>query len=500
MINKYRSILELSNEEAKAFFLKKESYSSIELPPYFIFDDLLKNVSKIIGNKKSSDLRRANPRNYEKLNYTLFSNKDGKYAWRPLQLIHPAIYVSLVNEITQVSHWNTIKERFEKFRENKKIRCLSLPVESLTVEKDKAAQISQWWVKIEQQSIELSLDFEYIMNTDITDCYGSIYTHSIPWALHTKEIAKLGKNRNNTELIGVVIDNHIQDMSYGQTNGIPQGSTLMDFIAEMVLGYADFELSKKISKITDYCILRYRDDYRIFVNNPQEGEKILKLLTEVMIDLGMKLNQFKTVVSNDVIRSSIKADKLHWMEKVRILGNHQKYLLMIHNHSQQFPNSGSLIKPLSDFYLDLIKKKKVFDVMPMISIAVDIAFYNPRTYPIVFAILSKLISFLDNDNERGKICKKIINKFDKIPNTNLVKVWLQRISMNYQDFELNEPLCRLASNLETKIWNNEWISISKLKKILDGNGIIDHELKNNINPIIPIKEVELFVNRASTYY
>jgi hypothetical protein len=29
----------------------------------------------------------------------------------------------------------------------------------------------------------------------------------------------------------------MQGMNYGQTNGIPQGSVLMDFIAEMVLGF-----------------------------------------------------------------------------------------------------------------------------------------------------------------------------------------------------------------------------------------------------------------------
>jgi hypothetical protein len=32
-------------------------------------------------------------------------------------------------------------------------------------------------------------------------------------------------------------------MNNGQTNGIPQGSVLMDFIAEMVLGYIDECLS-----------------------------------------------------------------------------------------------------------------------------------------------------------------------------------------------------------------------------------------------------------------
>ena len=38
-------------------------------------------------------------------------------------------------------------------------------------------------------------------------------------------------------------------MRYGQTNGIPQGSVLMDFISEMVLGYIDKLLEEKISNI-----------------------------------------------------------------------------------------------------------------------------------------------------------------------------------------------------------------------------------------------------------
>ena len=64
--------------------------------------------------------------------------------------------------------------------------------------------------------------------------------------MHTKETAK--KDRNKKELIGNSIDRNIQSMQYGQTNGIPQGSTLMDFIAEMVLGYIDLELSEAIEK------------------------------------------------------------------------------------------------------------------------------------------------------------------------------------------------------------------------------------------------------------
>ena len=43
------------------------------------------------------------------------------------------------------------------------------------------------------------------------------------------------------------------------------------------------ELFSKCS-IGDYQILRYVDDYRIFVNSPEDGRVILKCLTETMFD------------------------------------------------------------------------------------------------------------------------------------------------------------------------------------------------------------------------
>lgn len=118
-----------------------------------------------------------------------------------------------------------IIERFKEYQQNDKIECHSLPMVSESEEKtDKESQIFTWWQMIEQKSINLSLDYRYVLQTDITDCYSSIYTHSIPWSIHTKEEAKKKKNRTNNSLVGIAIDNHIQDMSYGQTNGIPQGS------------------------------------------------------------------------------------------------------------------------------------------------------------------------------------------------------------------------------------------------------------------------------------
>ena len=305
---KSRSILDLTSTEARAFLLKHESYCNTELPPYFQFGEMLEGVKEalLIKPPYRTKNERRHLRELDGVNYRILKNRDGRYGWRPLELIHPALYVSLVNSITKPNNWKQICQRFDCFRDNPKIKCLSLPVESLMREKDVAVQIGQWWEEVEQKSIELSLDYEFLTQTDIADCYPGIYTHSIAWALHTKTTAK--KCRSNGDLLGNVIDNHIMDMTRGQTNGIHQGSVLMDFIAEIVLGYADSILAEKLEqqRIGDYQILRYRDDYRIFVNSTQNGDRILKCLAEVMIELGLRLNPAKTTASSEVIRSSIK--------------------------------------------------------------------------------------------------------------------------------------------------------------------------------------------------
>jgi len=496
------SVLELSGAEARRFFLKAESYCSVDLPPYFVFDNMIARVREQLDGKTLASLSN-NPRDYDDVNYTILNNKDGKYAWRPFQLIHPALYVSLVHHITENNNWKLITDRFGRFAENEKIRCLSLPVVSQSKEKDKAEQVSHWWHEVEQRSIELALEYDSLLETDITDCYGAIYTHSIAWALHTKTEAKKRENRTNLDLIGNQIDKHIQDMRHGQTNGIPQGSALMDFIAEMVLGYADLKLSEKIQSagIADYLILRYRDDYRIFVNNPRDGEQIVKLLTEVAISLGLKLNPSKTRASDDVVRASIKADKIAWFSRKKSEKSLQKHLLIIHDHALQFPNAGSLSVALQDYYNRLSRVNKLLDEpLPLISIVVDIAYHNPRTYAVCAAILSKLLTFLKN-NDKKSVLEKIRRRFSNIPNTGHLQIWLQRISQpEFQDMQYDEPLCQLVAGDAATLWNLDWISSSGLKQAIDAGSIVDRERLEKIETIIPSEEFELFIRKQMEGY
>ena len=413
-------------------------------------------------------------------------------------MIHPALYISLVNNITQGDHWKLICDRFRQFANDPKINCLSLPIESMTDEKDKAELIIQWWRDVEQKSIELALDYEFIIQTDIVDCYPAIYTHSIAWALHTKPKAKA--NRDDKNLIGNIIDSHIQDMRQGQTNGIPQGSVLMDLIGEMVLGYADTELIEQVKQqgIEDYRILRFRDDYRIFVANRQDGERILKCLAEVMIELGLKLNPTKTGISGEVLRSSIKDDKFSWMFRRQSDRNLQRHLLIIYDHGMKYPNSGSLEIALNSYYKRLRGIKKYERPLPLISIVVDIAYRNPRTYPITSAILSKLFSFLETSGEKQTVIEKIKRKFSQLPNTGHMEIWLQRISHSFAPHtDFNEPLCKLVCQEGDRIWNSDWISYKDLRLAIDAKKIVHQGKLDEMSPVVSVEEVELFRSNYS---
>lgn len=490
-----KNILDLNEKEAREFFLKQESYVKFDLPLYFSFQELIDKLNKKLTDKNLSDFRDSSPREFDDVNYKLITNKDGKYAWRPFSLINPVIYVSLVHKITEKQNWESIQEKFKTFQINKKIECHSLPmVADKDDENDKKSQIYTWWQKIEQKSISLALDYKYALETDISDCYGSIYTHSISWAIHTKEIAK--KNRKNS-LLGNAIDNHLQDMRYGQTNGIPQGSVLMDFIAEIILGFVDLELTEKLSilKITNYKILRYRDDYRIFTNNPFESEQITKLLSEILSEFGLKLNTDKTKATDNIIKSSIKPDKRYWIINKRVAGSKQKWLVQLFLLSEQYPNSGTLDTQMREF-LNVLKKSKKKDsnIESLISLTSEIAFRNPRVYPSAVAILSLLINQIDEKDSKKEIVNRIRKKFLQIPNSSLLKIWLQRLYMKIDEtIEYDEPLCKKVIDENEKIWNCDWLNKS-IKDIVDKTSIIENKKVEKLKEVISNKEIKLIVS------
>lgn len=491
-----KSVLELNHTEAKAFFLKHESYFNADLPPYFNFEKVLSVVADELKEMPLKSLWNEKPGDSEGVNHVIIANKDGQLSWRPFQLIHPVLYVDLVREITKQENWDKLKSRFLTMHGCDNIQCLSMPLEASENTKDRAEQVSQWWQGVELKSVEYSLDYEYLYETDIADCYGSFYTHSIAWAVEGKAVAKADRTKKN---LGNYIDNAIQNMQHGQTNGIPQGSVLMDFIAELVLGYVDLQIAEKINDgdITNFKILRYRDDYRVFVNSSEEGEKILKLLSEVLTDLGLRLNSNKTRFSSDIVGASIKEDKKAWIVSKGFHRNLFKHVMLIKRHADLFPNSGSLAVALSKFHQRTLKLEEAdITSQAIISVIVDIAYKNPRTYPVCFAILSKFISLLD-DQSQNNLIEKIQNKFTKLNNVGYMEVWFQRAIKNkLDDVDLSEPLCKLVKGEQVNIWNSAWISSNALKRIMGAADIIDKNKLDEAEPVINSLEFNLFAQAS----
>lgn len=498
-----KTILELSHAEANECFLKQESYCSVELPKYFNFQPLLDALSKNgnIGNIPLKDAKKLND-----INYKFLSNKDGKYSWRPIQLINPVIYVNLVNKITKEENWNLIVDRFKKLQENENIRCYSIPTVSTDCTKsNKALNIQNWWQQIEQQSLELSLDYSCLMNTDIADCYSSIYTHTIPWALHGEKIIKndfLFPSNPKKKYLGNDIDITIQSMQFSQTNGIPQGSLLMDFIAEIILAYSDAKLSfkiknyKRINHLGDFKILRYRDDYRIFASNQETLIKIAKLLTETLFELNFKLNSQKTFITENIVSDVIKPDKLYWNEAKQGGKTLQKHLFLIHSLAEKHPNSGSLSTALTKFLEEKIYPIKLFqeeNSKVLVSILVDIAFKSPRTYPVITAILSKILSLELQVKTTEEILKSIENKFDRIPNVGHLQIWLQRLTIKIdRNKNYTEKLCKKVTNNDTELWNSSWLNNQSLKDIIINNPIIDEQKIDEMEQVIEPNEIKIF--------
>ena len=508
MSGKYeKSILEMTSKEARAYFLKSNSYFSGNLPSYFDFTDILKKVTDLLGKHNLNEFWYRKPSSVSNVNRKILMNKDGKYAWRQLQIIHPFIYVDLVNIITDHENWEIIQKNFSEFdntSNDSKIRCISIPKQSKSKISDTGNTILGWWKNSEQAMIKYALDYEYCLQTDITDCYPSMNTHSIFWALHGENHVK----KNDKTLLGNRIDESIQYMQNMQTTGLPQGSVLMDFIAEIILGYSDKLLRKKLDIEginSDFQIIRFRDDYKIFSNSKEEVERILKALSTVLYDLNLRLNSSKTYLYNDVILDGIKLDKLYWTTKYESFVNYfplketivefknneipededdqfdnsldnkyemkpfykisiQKHLLQIKILGDKFPNCGQLKKALTDLYkYRILAMKKPTDIDQLVSILVSIMLKNPTTIQHCTVILGRILDFYKEDPNRiYEIIEKIRRKYNKLPNTDLVEIWLQRftdlLGEQSHDFKYKSEICTFVDeNPESFFWNSEWL-------------------------------------------
>ncbi|MCW5599407.1 MAG: RNA-directed DNA polymerase [Nitrosomonas sp.] len=139
--------------------------------------------------------------------------------------------------------------------------------------------------KIEEIELEWMAGAKYLVKADIASCFPSIYTHSIPWALHGKDQAKESNKRAG--LAGNFLDKVTQSIRDKQTNGLLIGPHSSNVISEIVLTSIDVNLQEKgYSRVS-----RHIDDYTFYALSHEEAERFVK-------DLGMCLRAFEMSIND----------------------------------------------------------------------------------------------------------------------------------------------------------------------------------------------------------
>ncbi len=130
----------------------------------------------------------------------------------------------------------------------------------------------------------------HVLQTDISRFYHSIYTHSIPWALHTKAVAK--RNRGHG-LLGNRLDFLLRASNDGQTVGIPIGPDTSLVVSEIVMQACDRSLLAELPTLQGY---RYIDDYELAFSTRTEAEDAFHVLERHLREFELALNPLKTSV------------------------------------------------------------------------------------------------------------------------------------------------------------------------------------------------------------
>lgn len=213
---------------------------------------------------------------------------------RVFSIQHPFNYHDIVFHLIEA--WETVIDHI--FHNDLKIFSYSLPipVNARAVGKlgslRSGRMIYEWIEMAENDMVAEAHKFNFIIRADITNFYNSVYTHSIGWALHGREVAFADKD---FKLTGNKVDKLIQYANDARTNGIPVGFALSDLIAEIILTSIDRKVSSKLKAI-NFVGTRFKDDYRILCNSEEEAKKILKVLSDELVEFNLLINEHKTKV------------------------------------------------------------------------------------------------------------------------------------------------------------------------------------------------------------
>ena len=259
---------------------------SEKLPPCFTSEGLSGHVPNTLlklttenDEKKLDTLLKK--REHDFIRYELLRHVTTR---RQIGIPHPESHI--VQCLGLKRHWEKIKRHCAK---------PATPVSRLFVRKTATKHVFRMNYEGKERSENEEADISkmtgayYVARTDISNCFSSIYTHSIPWALHGRSKSK--KNRS-TLLEGNLLDKVTQGTRDGQTNGLLVGPHPSNIVSEIILTKIDNEMIQKGYE----RFRRYIDDYTFYAKTHDEAENFIHDLRMQLREYELLLNENKTEI------------------------------------------------------------------------------------------------------------------------------------------------------------------------------------------------------------
>ena len=140
--------------------------------------------------------------------------------------------------------------------------------------------------------------YDAMVQLDVSKCFDSIYTHSLPWAVLGKDQTKFSLDESKATF-GGRFDAVMQNLNHKETNGIVIGPEFSRIFAEIILQSVDAELITQLAEgnnlthKVDYEIFRYVDDFFVFYNEESTQLQIFETLQEILKSKKLNINTAK---------------------------------------------------------------------------------------------------------------------------------------------------------------------------------------------------------------
>lgn len=172
---------------------------------------------------------------------------------------------------------------------------LSKPIHSPDL--DRAVAIASH-SELESARLSRLARYRFVARTDISRFYHTIYTHSIPWAVHGRAVAKADRKPASANCYANRLDLIVRAGQDGQTIGVPVGPDASRYVAEIIGTAIDQEFVRRGGH-QNCDVIRHVDDVWIGADTHAAAEEALWRYREAIRFFELDINETKTAIYSD---------------------------------------------------------------------------------------------------------------------------------------------------------------------------------------------------------